>query len=170
MSKPKNLKSRKEELIERLGVYKENEEQLAPLAARILATLILTGRKGVTFEGLVTDLKASKSTICTHLNTLQASGRVSYFTKPGDRKRYFIVSPNHLIQIMDEMMEKWSAQKQIHQDILDYKTAANQEIDQEEESKFDLEFHKDYLEFLGEAGKSIKKLKEKIINKHLQDE
>ena len=118
MGAVKDLDEQKEHLIERLGVYMESQEQLAPLAARIFATLILTGRKGITFEELVTSLNASKSTICTHLNTLQANGKAGYFTKPGDRKRYFIVHPNNLVQVMDEMLKNWKIQQDIHQDIL----------------------------------------------------
>ena len=33
-------------LVEKLGVHLENREQLAPVAARILAYIILTGKKG----------------------------------------------------------------------------------------------------------------------------
>lgn len=169
MPKAEDLQKQKEQLIERLGVHKENQEQLAPLAARIFATLILNGEKGITFEELVKDLNASKSTVCTHLNTLQASGRASYFTKPGDRKRYFTVPPNYIIQVMDEMIEKWDNQKKIHQDIMNYKSLMNDNLENGD-TPFDLEFHTDYLGFLEEAGKSIENLKEKIIRKHLKDE
>ena len=61
----------KQNLVERLGVLLENKEQLAPVAARILSYIILTGKVGTTFEDLVTHLCASKSTISTHLNHLQ---------------------------------------------------------------------------------------------------
>ena len=69
-------------LIEELGVHLEGDH-LAPLAARILATLILSGKKGVTFEELVNELNAGKSTVSTHLDHLQNTNRVTYFTKPG---------------------------------------------------------------------------------------
>ena len=69
-----------------MGVHIETREQLAPLAARIIATLVLKGKKGETFENLVCELNASKSTIFTHLTTLQASNRITYYTKSGDRK------------------------------------------------------------------------------------
>ncbi len=39
----------------------ENNEPLAPLVARILSTLILIGKRGVTFESLVAKLSANKS-------------------------------------------------------------------------------------------------------------
>ncbi len=169
MGAAKNLQEQREQLIERLGVYMENQAQLAPLAARIFATLILTGKKGITFEELVTSLNASKSTICTHLNSLQASGKADYFTKPGDRKRYFIVHPDNLVQVMEQMLRSWKIQQDIHQDILRYKEAVNKDLPQKED-KFDLEFHQEYLEFIHTAAESIENLKEKLTNKHLQDE
>ena len=55
-------------LVEKLGVHLEKREQLAPVGARILSYIILTGKKGATFEDMVTILCASKSTISTHLN------------------------------------------------------------------------------------------------------
>ncbi|RKS55293.1 DNA-binding transcriptional regulator GbsR (MarR family) [Gillisia mitskevichiae] len=157
----KELIERKNKLVERLGVFIENEDNMAPLEARIFSTLILTGKGGSTFESLVKDLNASKSTICTHLNTLQASGRVSYFTKPGDRKRYFNVTPNRLVQVMNEMLEKWNKQYDIHSDIIEYKKDANKENTIESE-EFDLHFHENYLLFLEEVSNAVKKLKKNI--------
>ena len=71
----------KMDLVEKLGVHLENREQLAPVASRILAYIILTGKKGATFEDMVTILRASKSTISTHLNHLQDLKKIVYFTK-----------------------------------------------------------------------------------------
>ena len=51
-----DLQAQKTRLIEKLGVQFEKEHQLAPVAARIFATLIVTGKKGITFEQLVKDL------------------------------------------------------------------------------------------------------------------
>lgn len=157
----KDLVERKNKLVERLGVFIENEDNMAPLEARIFSTLVLTGKGGITFDSLVKDLNASKSTICTHLNTLQASGRVSYFTKPGDRKRYFIVTPNRLFQVMNEMLEKWNKQFDIHSDIIEYKKEANSQTTAESE-EFDLHFHENYLLFLEEVSNAVEKLKKNI--------
>ncbi|MGB8706000.1 MAG: helix-turn-helix domain-containing protein [Gillisia sp.] len=153
--------SKKNELVERLGVYLENQDNMAPLEARIFSTLILTGKRGRTFEELIKDLNASKSTVCTHLNTLQASGRVSYHTRPGQRKRYFNVTPNRLVQVMDEMLQKWNQQRDIHTDILSYKKEAAKEMASSEE-EFDLDFHQNYLQFLDEVSSAVTKLKQKI--------
>lgn len=158
----KNI-SKKNELVERLGVYLENHDKMAPLEARIFSTLILEGKSGSTFEELVNDLHASKSTICTHLNTLQASEKISYHTRPGERKRYFNVNPNMLAQVMDQMLQKWNTQKEIHTEILAYKkeVSANAPAPEDE---FDLDFHQNYLQFLNEVSNAVLKLKQKISN------
>jgi DNA-binding transcriptional regulator GbsR (MarR family) len=62
----------KQELIEMFGIHFEHQYNIAPLAARILGFLIIDGCKsGLTFEELVSKLKASKSSISTNLNLLQ---------------------------------------------------------------------------------------------------
>mgnify|MGYP006195333883 CR=1 FL=1 len=161
----KDLEQQKSELIELLGVQLESDN-LAPLAARIFATLILTGREGITFEQLVLDLNASKSSISSHLEHLQTSQRVKYFTKPGDRKRYFIVHPNLMVNVIDEMTSKWETEKELHQRVLDYKKEYNKKAT-EKDHLFDLEFQQDFLTFLEEATSAIQKFKLKIQQKHL---
>ena len=79
----------REEIIETLGLHLEEEYNLPPLAARIYAILILTDKDGHTFEDCLERRGASKSSISTSLNLLVNMGMVTYFTKPGDRKRYF---------------------------------------------------------------------------------
>ncbi|MGE5945065.1 MAG: GbsR/MarR family transcriptional regulator, partial [Flavobacteriales bacterium] len=125
--------------------------------------IILTGKRGTTFEDLVTILCASKSTISTHLNHLQDLKKIVYFTKAGDRKKYFIMNSDNIIQNIDAMIETWSTQKQLHMEIKEYKEAMNSK-NNDETSKFDLEFHDNYIQFLDEATKSILKLKTKITN------
>ena len=155
------LEKQKEELIEQLGVQFENDN-LAPLAARVMATLILNGKQGITFDKLVCSLNASKSTISTHLEHLQATNKVKYFTKTGDRKRYFIINPDLMLNVIDEMIAKWEAETLIHEKILAYKKKYNEVCIQDQEFKFDLEFQKDVLAFLSEATTAIQKLKTKI--------
>lgn len=155
------LNIKKKKLVERLGVFIENENNMAPLEARIFATLILTGKEGITFENIVKDLNASKSTICTHLNTLQATGRVSYITKTGDRKRYFKLTPNRLVRVMNEMLDKWNLHYEIHTDIIEYKKEANK-LSNLETEEFDIKFHEKYLLFLEEVSGAVKKLKKTI--------
>lgn len=159
-----DLNTQKNELIEKLGVKLEKFEKLAPVAARIFATLILSEKKGITFEKLVQDLNASKSTISTNLEQLQSLNKVSYITHPGDRKRYFIIHPNLMLNIIDEMIDKWNKQKTIHLDIIDYKEKLKENMGIGE-PECDIEFNKDFLIFLEEATTAIQKLKLNINKK-----
>jgi DNA-binding transcriptional regulator GbsR (MarR family) len=157
---------KRNKLIEKLGCHIEHREQMAPLAARILATLILAGHKGTTFEALVEKLCASKSTISTHLSVLQAANRITYHTKPGDRKKYFTLIPDAMIQSMNDMLKNWQAERELHIEVMDYKNNVNQSLPQASEDRFDLDFHTDYLAFLDYNIESLRKLKEKLSQKN----
>ena len=157
----------KKVLVEKLGVNFEKSKILAPVAARIFATLILTEKKGITFEELVEVLNASKSTISTHLEHLQSLNKISYVTRPGDRKRYFIIHPNLILNYIDEMIEKWNNEKSIHQDIIDYKKKRKQKTEKED-PECDIEFNKNFLIFLDEATAAVQKLKLNVIQKKNQ--
>lgn len=156
----------KQNLVERLGVFMEQREQLAPLAARILSYVVLTGKTGTTFEDLVRDLSASKSTISTHLNHLSDLKRLVYFTKTGDRKKYYTINEDSIIQSIDNMMESWVIQKDLHQEIKAYKNQINEQKS-EDTSKFDLDFHENYIKFLDEVTQSVSTLRSRIIEKTL---
>ena len=151
-------------LVEKLGVHLEDREHLAPVAARILAYIILTGKKGSTFEDMVTILCASKSTISTHLNHLQGLNKIVYFTKTGDRKKYFIINKDMVVQHIDTMINRWGEQREMHLEIKNYKeTINNNKIDNNNE-KFDLTFHDDYIKFIDGATASIEDLRTKLAN------
>lgn len=156
------LENQRNQLIEELGVIMERKDQLAPVAARILSTLILTGQEGITFDQLVQSLNASKSTVSTHLDQLQTSNKIKYFTKPGDRKRYFIVNPNLTFDVIDEMTAQWEMEKAVHQKVLEYKKSSNELCRDKKKTSFDLSFQRDLLVFLDEATTAIQKLKAKL--------
>jgi DNA-binding transcriptional regulator GbsR (MarR family) len=162
-----DMNIQKKELVEKLGVNFEKLKILAPVAARIFATLILTEKKGITFEELVEELNASKSTISTHLEHLQSINKISYVTRSGDRKRYFIIHPNLIMNFIDEMLEKWNNEKSIHQDIIEYKEKRKQNTEKED-PECDIEFNKNFLIFLDEATAAIQKLKLNVIQKKNQ--
>lgn len=156
------LENQKKQLIEELGVLMERKHKLAPVAARILSTLILTGQGGITFDRLVQSLNASKSTVSTHLDQLQSTNKIKYFTRPGDRKRYFVINPNLTFDVIDEMTAQWETEREVHKKILQYKQERNEILEKEEGTPFDLDFQKDLLEFLNEATTAIQKLKTKL--------
>ncbi len=142
----------------------EKREQLAPVAARILAYIILTGKKGSTFEDMVSILCASKSTISTHLNHLQDLNKIVYFTKTGDRKKYFIINRDMVINHIENMIEEWKEVKELHLEIKNYKQIINDEKIEKEEEKFDLNFHNDYIKFIDSASASIEELRLKLTD------
>lgn len=113
-----DLKKEKEVLIEMFGVFFETTHKLPPLASRILANLIIDGCKtGLTFEELVERMSASKSTVSTSLNLLQQTEKITYYTMPGDRKKYFKPSPfSNRLQTYLKMidMEKEIIDKMLH--------------------------------------------------------
>ncbi|CAM1339276.1 Transcriptional regulator [Tenacibaculum aestuarii] len=156
------VEKKKCELVEKLGIFLEKKEQMAPVAARIFSHIILTGKQGTTFEDLVSGLCASKSTISTHLNHLQDLKKVNYFTKTGDRKKYFVLNKDTMLQGISDMVEEWKGEKQLHIEIKAYKEEANENL--EEENQFELGFHDSFIEFLDGAITSIIKLKETIVN------
>lgn len=156
------VEKKKCELVEKLGIFLEKKEQMAPVAARIFSHIILTGKQGTTFEDLVSGLCASKSTISTHLNHLQDLKKLTYFTKTGDRKKYFVLNKDTMLQGISNLVEEWKGEKQLHIEIKAYKEEVNETL--EEEIQFELGFHDNFIEFLDGAISSITKLKETIVN------
>lgn len=151
-------------LVEKLGVHLESREQLAPVAARIMSYIILTGKKGTTFDELVTILCASKSTISTHLSHLQNLNKVEYFTKTGDRKKYFVINKDSVVKHIDELINEWEIVRELHLEIKAYKHSINTNKIEKNEEKFDLNFHNDYIKFLDGATSSIKELRVKLTS------
>jgi len=89
-----DLQKEKEELVEMFGIHFETLYHLPPLASRILGILIVDGNKcEMTFESLVDYTNASKSSVSTSLNLLLKIGNITYYTLPGDRKKYYRSSP-----------------------------------------------------------------------------
>ena len=159
---------KKMELVEKLGVHFEHSYRLAPLAARILSYVVLNGSSGTTFEELVDNLCASKSTISTHLNHLQGIKRIVYFTKSGDRKKYFVMNKDSLILSIDEMIQSWEKLRELHVEIKNYKLSLEDSEASEETSKFVSEFHDNYIKFVDDVTQLISELKEKIIEMQKQ--
>jgi DNA-binding transcriptional regulator GbsR (MarR family) len=83
-------------LIEEIGLNFQEKHVFTPLAGRIYAIMILSSGEGYAFEELMELTAASKSSVSTNLNLLIQLKYVDYFTKPGDRKRYFRSTKNYL--------------------------------------------------------------------------
>lgn len=153
----------KKKLVEKLGVHFENKYRVAPVAARILSYVVLNGRSGTTFEDLVTNLCASKSTISTHINHLLSVKKIVYFTKPGDRKKYFTINEDSIILSIDEMIDSWAKLRDLHIEIKMYKESLNPSETTDSNLKFDSEFHVNYIKFIDDVTKSLSELRAKIL-------
>ena len=112
----------REEIIETLGLHLEEEYNLPPLAARIYAILILTDKDGLTFEDCLERRGASKSSSSTSLNLLVNMGMVTYFTKPGDRKRYFTTAKKKTFSLskLQESRKRVENEKNIITMVMEY--------------------------------------------------
>ncbi len=145
-----NIQKEKDELIEIFGIHFESLYQIPPLAGRIIGLLIVDGCKsGLTFETLVEKLCASKSSISTNLNLLLKMEKINYFTKVGDRKKYF--KSANLSDRLSNYLKFLESENFITDKILQYreKTASCSE------EKCNLENIKSYKKHLQEVEKSL---------------
>ena len=115
-----DISKERAELIEMFGVHFESVQNLPPLGARIFAILILDSiTKKTSFEDLVELAGASKSSVSTNLNLLLKLGKISYFTLPGDRKKYY--RPSAFSERFDNYMKMIAFEKQIIERMLAYR-------------------------------------------------
>ncbi len=94
----------KKSLIEDVGLNFQERHNLSPLAGRIFALLVLSKKDGFSFEQLIEITQASKSSVSTNLNLLIQMKFVEYYTKPGDRKRYFRMTKSNLRISLEEKL------------------------------------------------------------------
>lgn len=121
-------------LTEEIGLIIEERADLTPLAARIYAALILTSDEGMTFEELVEMHQASKSSVSNNLNVLAKLNYVAYYTKPGERKRYFRTSKYYIKTAMQTYSQNFERELQMIQKINAYHKENNPEKFKNEQS------------------------------------
>jgi len=110
----------REELVEMFGIHFESVHHLPPLGSRILATLILdAGKRKTTFDDLVEMMGASKSSVSTNLNLLVKMGKLTYYTLPGDRKKYY--RPSQFSERFDNYMKMIAFEKEIMERMVSYR-------------------------------------------------
>lgn len=130
-------------LIEEIGVLFEQTHDLTPLAARIYVIMILSPKDGYAFEEIVEITQASKSSVSTQLNLLMQLNRVEYFTKSGDRKRYFRASKVYLKFRLEELLENIQKEMELAEKLSKFNKDNNPE--KFEEYKPLTSLFKDYL-------------------------
>lgn len=116
------------ELIEEIGVlFEQTHDDLTPLASRINVMMILSPSDGHTFEEIVTMTKASKSSVSNQLKLLLQLKRVEYFTKTGERKRYFRASREYLKLRLEDHMDKITKEIELIQSLNKFNKKNNPE-------------------------------------------
>ena len=134
---------RKQKLIEELGVHFEAEYNLPPLAARIFGNLVVTEEVGLTFDDCQNKRGASKSSISTSLNLLLQLGMITYFTKSGDRRRYFQISDKStfFIKKLEQALKKVANESKMIQKVAAYDKEFNTEKYNSNKAKIDAYMH-----------------------------
>ncbi|WP_417363051.1 GbsR/MarR family transcriptional regulator [Galbibacter sp.] len=164
MADPLELIKVKKQLIEEMGVYFESQDILSPLSSRIFAFLALAGNSGATFDEIVEELEVSKSSVSTNLQLLQTMGRVGYYTKSGDRRRYFKIAENNMVNRLDDKVASWEREKVLHVKVLEYKKLQfeHNSLTKEEQQR-EMGFSIHYIEFLESMIENLKKLKNNLL-------
>ncbi|MDF4203432.1 transcriptional regulator [Maribacter sp. SA7] len=134
---------RKQRLIEELGVHFEAEYNLPPLAARIFGNLVVTEEIGLTFDDCQNKRGASKSSISTSLNLLLQLGMITYFTKSGDRRRYFKISDKStfFIRKLEQALKKAANESKMIQKVAAYDKEYNSEKYASNKAKIEAYMH-----------------------------
>lgn len=122
-----NKEESKQQLIEELGVHFESEYSLPPLAARIFANLVITEEDGLTFEDCLVKRCASKSSVSTSLNLLLQMDFIKYFTKSGDRKRYFKIANKDALFIskLNAVLKRLEKESEMMEKVANYNKEYN---------------------------------------------
>jgi len=129
MANKKTKLEKRQEMVERMGVYFE-QTGLTPMHGRVFAYLLLAEPPHKDFYDIQEFLKASKSAISTALKYLMEKKMVKYMTFSGDRRRYFQVD-----------MEGWlNANKRAIQGVATMKTLVQEVLVARSDSKY-LEFN-----------------------------
>ncbi len=79
--------------IEETGILFE-QMGLTRMSGRILGYLMISDKEEVSFDEMTKVLQASKSSISTNLKALAQIEFIKPLTKPGDRKTYYMLSPD----------------------------------------------------------------------------
>ncbi len=155
------LEEQKKILVERFGLFMEGQENLSPIGARIFATLFIHKENGTTFDDLVHFLGASKSTISTNLQNLTKSNMIVYYTKPGDRKKYYTLSPVGFVSRIEEKIANYKTEHLLVGQILEYKKLADKVLNKNNEQN-EIDPESPYMDYLSNTITLLEQLSNQI--------
>lgn len=152
----------KAKLIEELGIHLENQHEIPPLAARLYAMLVVTDRDGLSFDECQISRCASKSSVSAALNLLLKLDLINYYTKPGDRKRYFrtTAANGFYLNKLEEKLKRIEEENRIVTKIRKYNETYNPEKYQRNIKRSEIyhSFIKQSQELLSNTLKSLKEI------------
>jgi len=128
-----NLTEEQKNLIERLGVAHE-ELGLPPAAARIVALLLVSDDYELSFESIHETLNISKSSASTAISLLLTMDRIEYFTRHGERKRYFRVKIANSEEQVNERLGQMLQLSTILREIIDQRPDSTADFNEKLES------------------------------------
>jgi DNA-binding transcriptional regulator GbsR (MarR family) len=117
------------ELVEKIGVINE-KIGMQPVAARINALLQVSNNTLLTFDEIQETLQVSKSSVSNAINILLSTGQIEYFTKPGERKRYFRSNMEKWPKIIDQLVEFALTYRDIFKQVLELRSEEDPQFNQ----------------------------------------
>ncbi len=156
-----SISKKKEELIEEIGLRLEIGLHLAPLAARIYALLTLSSYEGLSFEEIRELIGSSKSSTSVNLKILTQLKHIDFYTKKGDRKRYFKIAKYFQLSSLEAHYQSLENELKLVEKINTYNKVHYPDKFSNEESVGDITT--DYLRKMQELVTiSMNKIKERI--------
>lgn len=113
-------------LFEEMTAHFVEHLKLPPLGARIYAYMLFDfKREGVSFDELVENLQASKSSVSNTLNMLVQQKHVTIFNKLQDRKRYYRMNLENTEQRYQNVVNYLSVELEIISKLQIHKASLN---------------------------------------------
>ena len=133
------------QVIENLGVEMEKMD-VPPVHARIFILLLMVNPPYMSFEDIQEHLQVSKSSVSKYLNIMLEQGTLDYRTFSGDRRRYFYLNHEKLLNKIYTGASKFSTISNLMEDCLREREGAVPE-----EKNEHLKEISDFFSFLGDG-------------------
>ena len=100
---PNTIKERESRFVERSGLIAEREG-FSRIAGRIFGLLLLSDTE-LSLEEIAERLMVSRASVSTEARRLQDHGIVQRTSRPGDRKDYYHIAPDHYIRSLEQRFQ-----------------------------------------------------------------
>jgi DNA-binding transcriptional regulator GbsR (MarR family) len=99
-----NLSDAQKTLIEEYAITLQNFGNTTAVG-RITGYLLIAEPPFVSFDQVVNDLQLSKGSVSNTLKVMELQGQITYFTIPGDRKRYFKLATANMKYLLEKQVK-----------------------------------------------------------------